>query len=56
MAEALASQLNNTTLGEASSDTRWKDQLKAPAKDARPQTEVCYHQRLCLRLQSLTPI
>ncbi|KAE8308707.1 P-loop containing nucleoside triphosphate hydrolase protein [Aspergillus transmontanensis] len=24
---------------EASSDTRWKDQLKAPAKDARPQTE-----------------
>ncbi|PIG83439.1 ATP-dependent RNA helicase dhh1 [Aspergillus arachidicola] len=39
MAEALASQLNNTTLGEASSDTRWKDQLKAPAKDARPQTE-----------------
>ncbi|GAB1196099.1 ATP-dependent RNA helicase dhh1 [Aspergillus pseudonomiae] len=39
MAEALASQLNNTTLGEASSDTRWKDQLKAPVKDARPQTE-----------------
>ncbi|KAE8131136.1 P-loop containing nucleoside triphosphate hydrolase protein [Aspergillus pseudotamarii] len=24
---------------EANSDTRWKDQLKAPAKDARPQTE-----------------
>ncbi|KAB8236719.1 DExD/H-box ATP-dependent RNA helicase dhh1 [Aspergillus alliaceus] len=39
MADALASQLNNTTLGEASSDARWKDQLKAPAKDARPQTE-----------------
>lgn len=36
MADALASQLNNTSLGD---DTKWKENLNAPAKDARPQTE-----------------
>ncbi|PYH95202.1 DEAD-domain-containing protein [Aspergillus ellipticus CBS 707.79] len=39
MADALASQLNSATLGDASSDAKWKDQLNVPAKDARPQTE-----------------
>jgi len=38
MADALATQLNNTSLGDNSD--KWKDQLKLPAKDARPQTEV----------------
>lgn len=36
MADALASQLNNTSLGD---DAKWKENLNAPAKDARPQTE-----------------
>ncbi|KAL4864956.1 hypothetical protein BDV12DRAFT_200585 [Aspergillus spectabilis] len=39
MDDALATQLNNTSLGDANSDLKWKDQLKLPAKDARPQTE-----------------
>ncbi|EAL93020.1 DExD/H-box ATP-dependent RNA helicase dhh1 [Aspergillus fumigatus] len=39
MADALANQLNNTNLGEANSELRWKEQLNMPAKDARPQTE-----------------
>ncbi|KAL8735621.1 MAG: hypothetical protein Q9166_000790 [cf. Caloplaca sp. 2 TL-2023] len=39
MASALADQLNNTTLGDTSADTNWKDKLKVPVKDARPQTE-----------------
>ncbi|KKK15663.1 ATP-dependent RNA helicase dhh1 [Aspergillus rambellii] len=39
MADALAAQLNNTSLGDANSDAKWKEQLKLPAKDARPQTE-----------------
>ncbi|KAL8738683.1 MAG: hypothetical protein Q9181_000567 [Wetmoreana brouardii] len=36
---ALADQLKNTSLGDTSTDSGWKEKLKAPVKDARPQTE-----------------
>ncbi|KAI4260887.1 MAG: hypothetical protein LQ352_000042 [Teloschistes flavicans] len=39
MSSALADQLNNTKLGDTSTESSWKDKLKAPVKDARPQTE-----------------
>ncbi|KAL8833458.1 MAG: hypothetical protein Q9170_004267 [Blastenia crenularia] len=39
MASALADQLSNTKLGDPSTDSTWKDKLKVPTKDARPQTE-----------------
>lgn len=39
MADALASQLNNATLGEGNTEPRLQDSLKLPPKDARPQTE-----------------
>ncbi|CAO1602712.1 DExD/H-box ATP-dependent RNA helicase dhh1 [Xanthoria calcicola] len=39
MASALADRLNNTSLGDSTGDTDWKDKLKVPVKDARPQTE-----------------
>ncbi|KAL8696090.1 MAG: hypothetical protein Q9224_002975 [Gallowayella concinna] len=39
MASALADQLNSTTLGDTSTDSSWKEKLKVPVKDARPQTE-----------------
>ncbi|KAI4144091.1 MAG: hypothetical protein L6R39_004329 [Caloplaca ligustica] len=33
------SHLNNTKLGDGSTDSNWKEKLKAPTKDTRPQTE-----------------
>ncbi|EFR02816.1 ATP-dependent RNA helicase DHH1 [Nannizzia gypsea CBS 118893] len=39
MTDALATQLNDTKLGDASTDNKWKEQLKIPAKDTRVQTE-----------------
>ncbi|KAF3894528.1 ATP-dependent RNA helicase [Trichophyton interdigitale] len=39
MTDALAAQLNNTKLGDSSTDNKWKEQLKIPAKDTRVQTE-----------------
>ncbi|KAL8996341.1 MAG: hypothetical protein Q9188_006593 [Gyalolechia gomerana] len=39
MASALADQLNNTKLNDPSTDSSWKEKLKVPMKDARPQTE-----------------
>ncbi|KAL9007921.1 MAG: hypothetical protein Q9173_006902 [Seirophora scorigena] len=39
MASALADQLNNTKIGDPSADASWKEKLKVPTKDARPQTE-----------------
>ncbi|KAL8873150.1 MAG: hypothetical protein Q9174_001338 [Haloplaca sp. 1 TL-2023] len=39
MASALADQLSNTKIGDTSADGSWKEKLKAPVKDARPQTE-----------------
>ncbi|KAI9822553.1 MAG: putative ATP-dependent RNA helicase ddx6 [Pycnora praestabilis] len=39
MAEALADQLDATKIGEGSSEGNWKEKLKIPTKDARPQTE-----------------
>ncbi|KAK2812152.1 DExD/H-box ATP-dependent RNA helicase dhh1 [Emmonsiellopsis sp. PD_5] len=39
MADALASQLNSVKLGENHPDNKWKEQLKAPVKDTRTQTE-----------------
>ncbi|KAJ5710738.1 ATP-dependent RNA helicase dhh1 [Penicillium malachiteum] len=39
MADALASQLHNTQLGDGPSEPRLQDSLKLPPKDSRPQTE-----------------
>ncbi|KAL8695395.1 MAG: hypothetical protein Q9218_000154 [Villophora microphyllina] len=39
MSSALADQLNNTKLNDTSTDSSWKEKLKVPVKDARPQTE-----------------
>ncbi|KAL8768405.1 MAG: hypothetical protein Q9209_005311 [Squamulea sp. 1 TL-2023] len=39
MASALADQLNDTSLGDTPTDTNWREKLKVPVKDARPQTE-----------------
>lgn len=40
MASALADQLGSTKLSDETSDSAWKDKIKIPTKDARPQTEV----------------
>ena len=40
MASALADQLGNTKISDEASDSAWKDKIKLPTKDARPQTEV----------------
>src|ERR1700742_239935 len=39
MTDALASQLNKTSLSDGADDSNWKDSLKLPAKDTRQQTE-----------------
>ncbi|KAI4269373.1 MAG: hypothetical protein LQ337_007324 [Flavoplaca oasis] len=39
MASSLADRLNNTSLGDSTADSEWKEKPKAPVKDARPQTE-----------------
>ncbi|RVX74898.1 ATP-dependent RNA helicase DHH1 [Exophiala mesophila] len=39
MAEALASQLNKTSLTDGPDDSSWKQGLKIPTKDGRQQTE-----------------
>ncbi|KAK5008984.1 DExD/H-box ATP-dependent RNA helicase dhh1, partial [Cryomyces antarcticus] len=39
MAEKLADQLGATKLSDTSSDGNWRNGLKAPVKDSRPQTE-----------------
>ncbi|KAI4136131.1 MAG: hypothetical protein LQ347_000060 [Umbilicaria vellea] len=39
MASTLAEQLNDTKINDGSSDAGWKEKLKIPTKDARPQTE-----------------
>ncbi|KAL8776618.1 MAG: hypothetical protein Q9213_008201 [Squamulea squamosa] len=39
MASALADQLNNASLDDTSTNPNWRDKLKVPVKDARPQTE-----------------
>lgn len=40
MASALADQLGNTKINHGPTDNAWKDKIKAPMKDSRPQTEV----------------
>ena len=40
MASALVDQLGNTKISDEASDSAWKDKIKLPTKDARPQTEV----------------
>ncbi|KAL1972181.1 hypothetical protein VTN31DRAFT_7400 [Thermomyces dupontii] len=39
MADSLATQLENTKIGDSSGDDSWKQNLKAPPKDTRTQTE-----------------
>ncbi|KAI9791036.1 MAG: DExD/H-box ATP-dependent RNA helicase dhh1 [Candelina submexicana] len=39
MASALADQLSTTKIGDNTPDGDWKQKLKVPTKDARPQTE-----------------
>lgn len=34
---------------DANADAKWKENLNAPMKDGRPQTEVRERGRLCLR-------
>ncbi|KAM5440931.1 DExD/H-box ATP-dependent RNA helicase dhh1 [Microsporum ferrugineum] len=38
MTDSLATQLNNTKLGDSSQDNKWKEKLKIPAKDTRDVT------------------
>lgn len=40
MTAQITDQLAATKLNDAPSEANWKDGLTAPAKDARPQTEV----------------
>lgn len=40
MTAQITDQLAATKLNDASSEANWKEGLTAPAKDARPQTEV----------------
>ena len=40
MASALAEKLGNTTINDEITNSAWKDKLKLPVKDSRPQTEV----------------
>ena len=40
MTSQITDQLAATKLNDASSEANWKEGLVAPAKDARPQTEV----------------
>ena len=40
MASALAEQLGNTRINDETTDSGWKDKIKLPVKDSRPQTEV----------------
>ncbi|KIW14976.1 ATP-dependent RNA helicase DHH1 [Exophiala spinifera] len=39
MTDALASQLNKTSLNDGADESNWKDSLKIPNKDTRQQTE-----------------
>lgn len=39
MTDALASQLNKTSLNDGADDSNWKDSLNLPTKDTRQQTE-----------------
>ncbi|KAL6246158.1 DExD/H-box ATP-dependent RNA helicase dhh1 [Rhinocladiella similis] len=39
MTDALASQLNNTSLNDGADESNWKESLKLPNKDSRQQTE-----------------
>lgn len=40
MASALVEQLGNTKINDEVTESTWKDKIKLPAKDSRPQTEV----------------
>lgn len=40
MASALADQLGNTKINDGATDNAWKEKIKIPTKDLRPQTEV----------------
>lgn len=40
MTSQITDQLAATKLNDASPEAHWKEGLTAPAKDARPQTEV----------------
>ena len=40
MTSQIADQLAATKLNDTPSEANWKEGLTAPAKDARPQTEV----------------
>ena len=42
MASALADQLGNTKINDGATDNAWKEKIKIPTKDSRPQTEVEY--------------
>ncbi|CAF9920122.1 MAG: putative ATP-dependent RNA helicase ddx6 [Heterodermia speciosa] len=39
MASALVEQLGNTKINDEVTESTWKDKIKLPAKDSRPQTE-----------------
>lgn len=39
MASEIANQLSSTKISDGASDSGWKEKLKIPTKDARPQTE-----------------
>ena len=55
MASALAEQLGNTAITDESTDSAWKDKIKLPAKDSRPQTEVVPATvDVCCKLTSIT--
>lgn len=47
MTAQITDQLAATKLNDASSEANWKEGLVAPAKDARPQTEVSADSGLC---------
>ena len=55
MAAALAEQLGSTKLNDEVTDSAWKDKMKLPVKDSRPQTEVIRATvDVCYMLTSLT--
>jgi len=47
MTSQITDQLAATKLNDPSSEANWKEGLTAPAKDARPQTEVSADSGLC---------
>jgi hypothetical protein len=52
MTSQITEQLAATKLNDPSSEANWKEGLTAPAKDARPQTEVSICSTTCIGVLS----